>query len=95
MIPTEPDVPTLWCRTQPPRLCATFWQATADREASSARRATRVVDDAQERAGCGRSTEALTEARWLRALKQREGDTPGRISKDYSVNPVCSGDGGG
>ncbi len=34
------------------------------------------------------ATEALEEAGWLRALKQRQGDTPGRASKDYTVNPA-------
>jgi hypothetical protein len=32
--------------------------------------------------------DALIEAGWLRALKHREGDTPGRTSKDYIVNPA-------
>jgi len=31
--------------------------------------------------------EALAEAGWLRDGKQRQGDSPGRQSKDYLVNP--------
>ena len=34
------------------------------------------------------ATEALAEAGWLRDAKQRQGDTPGRQSKDYLVNPA-------
>lgn len=32
--------------------------------------------------------EALAEAGWLRDGRQRQGDTPGRASKDYLVNPA-------
>ncbi|WP_010162584.1 DUF3987 domain-containing protein [Sphingomonas sp. PAMC 26617] len=37
------------------------------------------------------ATEALEEAGWLRALKERQGNTPGRASKDYTVNPAVFG----
>ncbi|MEG3178184.1 DUF3987 domain-containing protein [Sphingomonas sp. RB3P16] len=34
------------------------------------------------------ATEALAEAGWLRAAKEREGDTPGKPRKDFIVNPA-------
>ncbi len=34
------------------------------------------------------ATEALTEAGWLRPAPSREGDTPGRSSKNFIVNPA-------
>lgn len=37
------------------------------------------------------ATEALVEANWLRPVPVRVGDTPGRASKDFLVNPAVHG----